>query len=296
MNHRSFKTMLLLVLVGLVCYRGIAMDGQDYAEKEMATEMDESTDQIDRDEGLFDGTEENDLEKINSGESGVEVADQKQFTEQPEKAVSGVALNPPLEPVGQPSPDTSNIVPMFDKRPPVAENMNIQIKPSNNNKGELMAKEVKLGMDGAKQMAVAESLQKLLANEFVLYVKTLNFHWNIEGKFFGPLHTFFNNQYDKLAETIDAIAERIRALGLMSRATLQEFMKESSLKETPGEYPDDVKMLTLLLADHEAVIRQLREINAMAQSADDAGTTNFVSGLLEMHEKMAWMIRAHVNR
>lgn len=181
---------------------------------------------------------------------------------------------------------------------PLADELNLKFKKNEklNNNEELSMKQdtVNIGMEKVQLVTVANNLQSLLANEFVLYVKTLNFHWNIEGKHFGPLHTFFNNHYDKLSETIDAIAERIRALGNMTRASMKEFLKDATLKESENNFPDDVTMLRLLLADHEEIIRQLRNISDIATKANDHGTANFVGGLLEVHEKFAWMIRAHI--
>jgi starvation-inducible DNA-binding protein len=129
-----------------------------------------------------------------------------------------------------------------------------------------------IGIADKNRKAVATELAKLLADEFLLYTKTRNAHWNIEGEDFHSMHLFFESQYDKLAETVDSVAERIRQLGHYAPATLKEF-----------------------LDDHESVIVFLREnVNRFADDFKDTGTSDFITGLMEEHEKMAWMLRSHL--
>ncbi len=139
-------------------------------------------------------------------------------------------------------------------------------------------------------------LNLLLADEFVLSTKTRNFHWNVTGETFGQLHRLFNEQYDELNQIIDDVAERVRALGGTSAGSLGEYLKLTRLDETPAQPLAAAHMVESLLADHEAVIEQLREGVAVSlEQYHDAGTSNFLSGLLERHEKTAWMLRAHLS-
>jgi starvation-inducible DNA-binding protein len=141
--------------------------------------------------------------------------------------------------------------------------------------------------------AVVEILNRLLSDEYVLLTKTRNYHWNVTGPQFNDLHKFFESQYDQLNELVDEIAERARQLGGRALGTLAEFAKTARLTEQPGTTPSAKDMLTALLADHEAVIRQLRgDIGPVAEQHKDVGTSDFLTGLLEKHEKMAWMLRA----
>ena len=92
---------------------------------------------------------------------------------------------------------------------------------------------------------------------------------------------------------MDEVAERIRQLGGTSPGTLAEFTKATRLKEHPGQHPDAKGMLSALLADHEAVIQTLRgDLATAMDKLSDAGTSDFLTGLMEKHEKMAWMLRA----
>jgi starvation-inducible DNA-binding protein len=150
-----------------------------------------------------------------------------------------------------------------------------------------------IGLSPAQREGVVGILSKLLADEFVLYAKTRNYHWNVTGPRFNDLHKFFESQYDQLDEIIDDTAERARALGGHAIGTLGEYQKLSRLKEHPGDYPSADEMIKNLHSDHETVIRQLRTDLVDAQEkCGDAGTADFLTGLMETHEKMAWMLRS----
>jgi starvation-inducible DNA-binding protein len=144
-----------------------------------------------------------------------------------------------------------------------------------------------------ERKAVVEILNGLLSDEYVLLTKTRNYHWNVTGPQFNDLHKFFESQYDELNELVDEIAERARQLGGRAFGTLAEFAKTARLAEQPGAAPAAKAMLATLLTDHETVIRTLRgAIGPVAEQHKDVGTSDFLTGLLEKHEKMAWMLRA----
>lgn len=153
----------------------------------------------------------------------------------------------------------------------------------------------KIGITDKNTQAVAKVLSKLLADEYVLVAKTRNAHWNVEGKDFHSMHLFFESQYNALDEMVDKVAERIRSLGHYAPATLAEFLKLTSLTEKRIEKNDSLSFMKDLVGDHEAIIIELREnINAFAEKFGDAGTSDFITGLMEEHEKMAWMLRSHL--
>ena len=152
-----------------------------------------------------------------------------------------------------------------------------------------------LGISESNREQTVKILNALLADEYVLYTKTRNYHWNVVGPQFNDLHKFFEAQYEALDGFVDEIAERIRQLGAKSPGTLAEFTKAARLKEHPGKHPDAKGMLSALLADHEAVIQTLRgDLATAMDKLSDAGTSDFLTGLMEKHEKMAWMLRAFV--
>ena len=152
-----------------------------------------------------------------------------------------------------------------------------------------------IGITDKNRKAVATELAKSLADEFLLYTKTRNAHWNVEGEDFHSMHLFFESQYEALDETMDSVAERIRQLGHYSPATLREFLELTRLTEKSRAKNDSQGFIAELLADHESIIISLREkINRFANDFKDAGTSDFITGLMEEHEKMAWMLRAHL--
>jgi len=156
--------------------------------------------------------------------------------------------------------------------------------------------EIEIGLGAETRQRVVAHLKRVLADEVVLYVKTRNFHWNVEGADFYELHKFFEAQYEQLDEVMDEVAERIRALGAYAPGSLAEFVRHAKLPEVPGGGSTEERMEALLLRDHQALIRVLRELVDEVGRLGDAGTQDFLTGLLEQHEKMAWMLRSQLRR
>jgi starvation-inducible DNA-binding protein len=154
-----------------------------------------------------------------------------------------------------------------------------------------------VGLSDQERESVVQLLNTLLADEYLLYTKTRNYHWNVSGLQFNDLHKFFESQYGALNEIVDQVAERARAVGGRAVGALVEFLKNSRLKEQPGQYPEAGEMISRLLADHESIIRALRsDLTLSAEKYHDAGTSDFLTGLMEQHEKMAWMLRSFLEK
>ncbi|WP_207514674.1 Dps family protein [Longitalea luteola] len=152
-----------------------------------------------------------------------------------------------------------------------------------------------IGIKPENLSAVSHILNGILADEFLLYTKTRNAHWNVEGPDFHDKHKFFESQYEQLDEIMDEVAERIRILGHYAPGTLKDFLKLTRLTEQMREKNDSAGFIRELLADHETIIVTMREnIDRFANEFKDAGTSDFITGLMEIHEKMAWMLRAHL--
>lgn len=142
---------------------------------------------------------------------------------------------------------------------------------------------------------VTTLLNTLLADEYLLYTKTRNAHWNVQGENFNELHKFFESQYDSLDIIIDDTAERVRALGHFALGSLKNFLKVARLIEQNDDFGDENHIIQTLLKDHESIIRSLRkDITIIADEFKDLGTADFMTGLMEQHEKMAWMLRSHL--
>ena len=155
-----------------------------------------------------------------------------------------------------------------------------------------------IGLPRNKITGVVTILNLVLADECLLYTKTRNCHWNVTGPTFQQLHELFEQQYDQLSEIIDEIAERVRMLGGQAMGTMGEFLQHTRLKEQPGKHPPSAaRMIGQLLEDHEVIIRTLRgDLEACQMEYGDAGTADFLTGIMERHEKMAWMLRSHLEK
>lgn len=151
---------------------------------------------------------------------------------------------------------------------------------------------IHIGIPDKNREKVVARLAPLLADEYVLQAKTRNAHWNVVGPDFHAMHLFFEEQYTKLAEVIDEIAERIRALGGTAPGSLGTFLKLTHLKELDSRLAHGATFVKALLADHETIIREMRNAIETCEKLGDVGTGDFITGLMEEHEKTAWMLRA----
>jgi starvation-inducible DNA-binding protein len=146
--------------------------------------------------------------------------------------------------------------------------------------------------DSSKTMA--ETLARVLANTYTLYLKTHNYHWNVTGPQFASLHTLFETQYTELAGAVDTIAERIRALGHVAPGSYAAFGKLSEVKEAPDSPPEAMQMIRELAADNEALIKIAEKANDVAEESNDVASGDMMIERMQVHAKAAWMLRAHL--
>jgi len=156
-------------------------------------------------------------------------------------------------------------------------------------------KEAAIGIKKDNRESVVEMLKQLLADEYVMYTKYRNAHWNVEGIDFHSKHVFFEEEYGKLENTIDEVAERIRMLGFYAPGSMQQFLELSELKENGPERNDSASFMAVLLEDHQTIIKFIRKnIGDNAEAHNDEGTADFITAIMQMHEQMAWMLRSSV--
>ncbi len=153
--------------------------------------------------------------------------------------------------------------------------------------------EVHTGLTDQAKVRVAEGLQLLLADTYAIYLMTQNFHWNVCGVEFFSLHSLFEKQYTDLAENIDELAERIRALGLYVDASFTSFKELAAVKEVKKVLIAKDMCHELVLA-HEVAIRNARNLSQIAESENDAATVDLLGRSLNLHEKQAWMLRSQI--
>ncbi|HEU4537588.1 MAG TPA: Dps family protein [Polyangiaceae bacterium] len=151
--------------------------------------------------------------------------------------------------------------------------------------------DVNIGIESKQREEIASGLSKVLADTYTLYLKTHNFHWNVTGPMFQTLHLMFEQHYNELALAVDALAERIRALGLPAPGTYKQFAALSSISEEDG-VPKAQDMIRLLVQGHEAVARTSRGVFTIADEANDQPTCDLLTQRMQVHEKTAWMLRS----
>lgn len=154
-----------------------------------------------------------------------------------------------------------------------------------------MSTPIDIGIPEAQRQAIADGLSRLLADTYTLYLKTHNYHWNVEGPMFNTLHLMFETQYDELALAVDLIAERIRALGCRAPGSYREFSTLARVEDASGT-PSATEMIAQLMRDQETVVRTAREIFPLVDEAHDEPTADLLTQRMQTHEKTAWMLRS----
>lgn len=154
--------------------------------------------------------------------------------------------------------------------------------------------DINIGINEKDRKALCKGLSKFLADSYLLYLKTQNYHWNVTGKMFQALHTLFEEQYKDLAEAVDEIAERIRALGEYAPGSFASFSKISSIKEE-STVPTAEEMIQNLVVGHEAVVSTGRELMSLTDEYEDDVTADLLTQRMQVHEKAAWMLRSMIS-
>ena len=153
------------------------------------------------------------------------------------------------------------------------------------------APKIDIGISKDHRKAIADGLSRLLADEYTLYLKTHNFHWNVTGPMFNTLHLMFETHYNESALAVDLVAERIRALGFPAPGTYKQYSNLSSIKETEG-VPEAMDMVRLLVEGHEACAKTARSVFPTAEASSDEPTCDLLTQRMQLHEKTAWMLRS----
>lgn len=151
------------------------------------------------------------------------------------------------------------------------------------------------GISTEDRAKIVDSLSTVLADAYVLYLKTHNFHWNVTGPMFSTLHVLFEEQYTEQWNALDDIAERIRALGHFAPATSKRYAELSNIKEEP-DVLSAKEMIRQLVDGNEILVRTMRAGVKVADDLDDFPTADMLTTRMEVHEKNAWMLRAFLEQ
>ncbi len=156
-------------------------------------------------------------------------------------------------------------------------------------------RKLNIGLTEEQRAGVIELLNSALSDAYLLLVKTKKYHWDVVGPQFMTLHKLWQEQYEALTESVDAYAERVRQLGGYPVGTMAGFLERATINEHPGDLPTATMMVDRLVVDHETVIRNLRQsIDRCTEDFHDEGTADFLTGVMEAHEEMAWMLRSFI--
>ncbi|MCY7382839.1 MAG: DNA starvation/stationary phase protection protein [Microcoleus sp. CAN_BIN18] len=156
-------------------------------------------------------------------------------------------------------------------------------------------RKLNIGLSDEQRAGVIELLNHDLSDAYLLLIKTKKYHWDVVGPQFRSLHQLWEEHYQALTVNIDAMAERVRTLGGYPIGTAEGFLKYGSIKEHIGDLPLATEMVSRLVDDHELIIRNLREhVEQCGEKFKDDGTADFLTGLMEQHEQMAWMLRSFI--
>lgn len=151
--------------------------------------------------------------------------------------------------------------------------------------------EIDIGIEEQDRRTIAGGLARLLADSYTLYLKTHNYHWNVEGPLFNTLHLMFEQQYTELAVAVDDIAERIRALGLPAPGSYAAYAELTEIPEDAG-VPTAESMLQNLVDAQETVVRTARSVFPLVDEANDEPSADLLTQRMQVHEKNAWMLRS----
>jgi starvation-inducible DNA-binding protein len=151
---------------------------------------------------------------------------------------------------------------------------------------------IDIGIPENQRKNIAEGLGHVLADTYTLYLKTHNYHWNVTGPMFQTLHLMFETQYNELWMAVDLVAERIRSLGFRAPGSYSEFGKLTSIKESGETTPPAKEMIRHLVQGHEAVAKTARSVFPSAEEGHDEATVDLLTQRIQLHEKMAWMLRS----
>lgn len=140
-----------------------------------------------------------------------------------------------------------------------------------------------------------EELKTALATSFAFYLKAQYFHWNVTGKDFVQLHDFFGKVYEEVLDSIDLMAEHIRALDAFAPGGLKRMVDLSLISDT-DIIPTDEVMVNTLFKDNQTIIKQLNKVFQLADSENEQGLADFISQRLASHQKHAWMLKSILSK
>jgi starvation-inducible DNA-binding protein len=137
---------------------------------------------------------------------------------------------------------------------------------------------------------VAARVNSLVADAYVLYLKTKNFHWHVSGPNFRDFHEMLDDQSAQILESIDPLAERARKLGQPTLRSLGQILELTSLSENEKDFVSPYEMLVELMNDNMAIGKAMREAHAVCEDWEDVATASLIEQYLDATEKRTWFL------
>jgi starvation-inducible DNA-binding protein len=162
--------------------------------------------------------------------------------------------------------------------------------------GAQSAADIQIGIDRKGREKVATHLSRVLADTYMLYLKTHFYHWNVTGPLFASLHVLLEKQYEQLFDATDVLAERIRALGFFAPGSISVFGGMTAIEDDQGNIPEAMNMIDNLVKGHEAIARTTRAAFKAAEEADDQATMDLLVERMKESDMAAWMLRSHLEK
>lgn len=149
------------------------------------------------------------------------------------------------------------------------------------------------GLNGGERTQLAEHLSRVLADTYILMIKSHVYHWNVTGVYFGALHALTEEHYEDLFKAADVVAERIRALGHLPPMSIEAMLPKASVEEEQRSRKAG-GMIAQLVKDHEQIVGRLRETATVSDKLEDYVTTDMLTQRMAFHEKAIWMLGAMI--
>ncbi|GAB4048535.1 Dps family protein [Spirosoma litoris] len=137
---------------------------------------------------------------------------------------------------------------------------------------------------------VAESINRLVADAFALYVKTKNFHWHMSGKHFRDYHLLLDEHADQIFATIDPLAERVRKIGGNTIRSIAHIAQLQHVKDNDEDFVSAHDMLKDLEAENRKMAKNMREAHKIADDANDVATASLLEVYIDETERRTWFL------
>lgn len=138
------------------------------------------------------------------------------------------------------------------------------------------------------------SINQVVSDLNVLFVKLHHHHWFIKGIAFFELHEKFQDMYEEVNELYDAFAERLITIGGTPVSSLQAYLTITNIKEATTFISIQETLITIK-KDYEYLIKAMKNVLTLAHAENDEATADACIGAIGKFEKTTWMVQASLS-